>query len=175
MNSIAKAAQKSLKAGSSMQRAIRDVLDSTMAESVKRSIICEAMGQFRAWAQDEFISLADDKRKARKQVNNVINDVSRTCRESDSKFSVRLKSRRDGYVYEATDPVPRASHELPILGMPSPKSESPDFSFEDITPEILTEFIARNPVAAMAEIFKQYSKDDVGEIMISAKKIVDES
>jgi hypothetical protein len=174
MNVLANAAKESLKAGSSMQQEIKNILEDVLCpESMKRETICEAMSEFKTWAEDEFVSVADDKQKARKQVNNVINDVSRTCRESGSGFSIHLKSRKGGYIYEAREPVPRASSIPPAMGYPTAKSEDSDFCAEDITEEILSDYIAANPVTVMAEIFKQYDRERLGEIMVMAKKVID--
>lgn len=101
---------EALRCGVSIQQSVRKVLSTMMPENASAHI-AEEMGLFRQ-AADTIIDAAPvgpGQVAVRKRVNNVINDVSRICREEIGK-SIKLKSRKGGYVYTAEDwePKPKA-------------------------------------------------------------------
>jgi hypothetical protein len=102
---------EALRCGVSIQQSVRKVL-SIMHEDNAADHIAEEMGLFRQ-AADTIIDAApagSEQVAVRKRVNNVINDVSRICREEIGK-SIKLKARKGGYVYKAEDwePKPKAT------------------------------------------------------------------
>lgn len=108
-SSLSSKCLESLRNGVSIQQEVRKILN-TMDEDSAGKHIAEEMGKYRD-AADSIISAApESERKAvQKRANNVINDVSRICRE-EIKRSIKLVSRKGGYVYRAApwEPTPKS-------------------------------------------------------------------
>lgn len=104
-DSLATAMWSSYRSTSTVQGFIREELkkveeESTCLDEVMNNI-CGAVAAFKTATEDQIEGIAHDKelvKLRRKQANNVINDVSRICREVVGQ-TVKLKSRKHGYNY----------------------------------------------------------------------------
>lgn len=108
MGKLSDAAIGALEGRNNLQSEIRNIVDNN-DPSFAADIIAKEVGVFRSEAQP-WIQAADTTESIahrRKQVNNIINDISRICRDSIGK-SIVLVSRKGGYTYDAIDPKPRA-------------------------------------------------------------------
>ena len=103
------AATDSLVAGTSVQVTVRTVLEQEGADAGGDNVAI-AMGIFKEQSESHAMGIPNsvEQMQYRKKINNVINDVSRICRECIGK-SIVLKSRKDGYVYMAKEPIKRPS------------------------------------------------------------------
>lgn len=104
--SLAQAAAESLTGKVSLQSEIRKIVD-THNDLGAGNEIADQMSEFRAVSQTwiDQGSTPEEVQSRQKQVNNVINDVSRICRQLIGK-SIVCKSRKN-HTYEAVEPKPR--------------------------------------------------------------------
>ena len=166
---LSTACQNSLTERGKVQGMVRDIL---AHRSDSLDIIATEMGLFRDVAQTKLDDIKHDKEaysKALKEVNNVINDVSRICREEVGK-SIVLKSRKGGYVYHAVDPNPR----VPAPTMhPDVIALNIDVEFPSVYKQAQT-FAKQFPVPVMAAMFKEHGTgENFAEILKDAKQVLD--
>ena len=95
-----------LTSATSIQKSVRDTLESALSVNTGLREVCGAVAEFKTYTEEHMPTDAIDAQGQRKRVNNLINDVSRICREVTGK-SIRCTSRKGGYVYEALEPAPR--------------------------------------------------------------------
>jgi hypothetical protein len=136
VNDLVKAATESTLSGAKMQVVVRGIIQEQGEPAA--DIIADAMSQYRNEIQKGYIDadgISEEDRSARcKSVNNVINDVSRIVRQSLGK-SIRMTSRKGGYVYDAVEPSPRAvtPEEAEIVPLPSEAPDSWVTRYREIT------------------------------------------
>lgn len=102
----------------SVQAVIRGEINDRKASGEDLSHIATAIAynvtQFKHTAEAIIVANADDPAAARKQVNNVINDVSRICRE-ETGFSIVNSVRKAGnWQYDPQPPKPRSVATPPV-------------------------------------------------------------
>lgn len=145
---LSDAAMDAVKSAGSVQAEVRDLIANNPSH---RSVIAEEIGVFKTKAEATYI---DGDAVKRKQVNNVINDVSRICREEGG-YSIRLKSRKGGFVYHAVDNASVAPRKV---SKPKPKpSAEPIFPGKPpITTEEAIDWVKRHPQAAVNALVEMH-------------------
>jgi len=101
-----------LASSTSIQEGVRNTLEVAGTVSQGLDTVCAAVAEFKGYTEENMPEDAMEAQGHRKRVNNLINDVSRICREMTGK-SIRCTSRKGGYVYEALEPAPRTSKTIP--------------------------------------------------------------
>ena len=145
--------------GSNVQQTVRDMLaDPEMSVDDRLHVVCHEMGKFKDWSEDAFVFGDKDKRKA---VNNVINDVSRICRNTHNK-SIRCIRRKGGHVYDAVDPAPKktastAGGATPIAGISRTEAG--------------IAFVKANPYTALGVILKELTPEEFMQGVKTAQEL----
>ena len=177
--SLSSEAMLALESKGKLQETVREICD-RHAPTDSGQIIANEVSKFRADAAD-WIDKGDVQAR-RKQVNNVINDISRICRELIGK-SIVCVSRKGGHRYEAQEPKARApatpTPTITVHGAPTTTKRSGSEIYREICDlndsskeSILTALIHTNEVKAM-EIFLKMGKDHFVELVTKAKKNID--
>ena len=164
--SIFTTARQAVESGANIQSEVRKVID-TQSEREAINTICEGVAEFKEWAEDHFVSAAgiDHVNDRRKQVNNVINDISRICRK-DLDVSIRCVSRKGGYVYKAATPTAR-----PKPTPATPKKAGPYDGWSDAE---VVEYMAKHKAhAILTEIVKEHGTVGFMEILKNVKESLD--
>ena len=104
--------------------------------------------------KDNVIDIDDDPQGVAKQANNVVNDISRITREKIG-LSIRLKSRKDGYIYTAEEPKPRAIKPTPFT--------------VDTTPS-LRGYLENSPAAALDMLYDILGEEEFGKMAVGILK-----
>jgi len=97
-----------LASSTSIQESVRRTLEEAITVASGLEIVCGAVAEFKDYTEEHMTPIESEQQGQRKRVNNLINDVSRICREMTGK-SIRCTSRKGGYVYEALELAPRKS------------------------------------------------------------------
>ena len=103
IDSLVATAMDALITGNNLQSVVREMI---MSDTKSLDTVAEAVGVFRYEAEAFINEDPDSVLARRKRVNNIVNDVSRICREITGK-SIVIKSRKDGFVYTVREPKPR--------------------------------------------------------------------
>jgi hypothetical protein len=100
INEIVDNAMNALESGSKIQTSVRGFLEDSPLEPYSKSqIVAQAMSEFRTRAEDWINSQPDEFLKEnRKKANNIVNDVSRICRNSVG-YSIKCSKRAPDYEY----------------------------------------------------------------------------
>lgn len=114
INEIVDSAMNALESGSKIQTSVRGFLEDSRLEPYDKSlIVAQAMSEFRTRAEDWINSQPDEFLKEnRKKANNIVNDVSRICRNSVG-YSIKCSKRAPDYEYTAEPwfkPTPAVSN-----------------------------------------------------------------
>ena len=132
-----------------VQSIVRDFLNDCTDKEYALEIIAESVGTFR---KDMEVWIDNDTDK-RKRVNNVINDVSRICREAVG-YSIQCKTRKGGeWVYTPVERAPRATP-----GTPEPSKM-----------DVLIEYVKKNPEWIVQTILANYTYEEFVAIIRNAK------
>ena len=113
MSELATRCLDALSTGVSVQQEVRTIISAHTRNEDASLYIAEQMGKYRE-AADKIIDAApEEQRKSlMKRVNNVVNDVSRICRD-EMGISIKLKARKGGYVYKPEAWVPTVREPKP--------------------------------------------------------------
>lgn len=172
-NELAKSAAKAVETSGTVQGEVRRIL-ADLPQNEAFSTITEAMSELKTWCEDTYIPIMDngsDDSLKRKQVNNVINDVSRIVR-TETGYSIKCTQRTPEYIYAALPFEPRTATVVPEPPSATPVVE-PELNLSDKLKAVRS-MIQDQPDVVMAIMFQQY--EDAGklsEIFKDAKNIVD--
>lgn len=153
---------------SRLQQMVRDVFIN-YTETESSSMLCDIASEYRD-KMDSWIGSPlskEDQKLRRKQVNNVINDLSRLARKHIGKSIVAV-NRGVPYKYEAQDPKPRAKEDL--VPAPSPVTLE-QLDDEIVSEEVLTTWGAvrkacrDNPESVIDRLFDETGDVDVLGVM----------
>lgn len=175
--SLSAAAIEAVKNNASVQQEVRDIIANYNGPE---TLIAKEITIFRrdieGWI-DQASGSAETKLR-RKQVNNIINDVSRICRELIGK-SIVCTSRKN-HTYEAKEPVARttrAKTPSPVLATNSPITADDDAETclqtirmlpKGVQSDIRRGLVLDNPEAAMNTLMQELGADKFMEIVRSA-------
>lgn len=161
-------ALRAMKDKGTLQAIVRELLGSKKVyptEAHTLNIICEGVAQFKEASilSDEYFN---NRKATEKIVNNIINDVSRICREITG-YSIKLKSRKGGYKYEPVKYEPRTSTRTSTI-----KAEvSPYIPVGvAIDKEIATAFIKDNPRTAIDILITHCGIETASEFFLEELK-----
>lgn len=164
--SFLEAAQQSTHNSQKLQQLVRKEL-TIVNESQALKNIADAVSLFKVTQENSLQGKtlsSEELKDARKSVNNVINDVSRICREV-SGMSIVCTSRKN-HTYVPQLPKPRTTATpaaIPVV------TSSP----EPISHDAAMEYIKANPFQALLCILKNSSSDEFMDLVRRAKKVVD--
>ena len=101
MSFISEAMDTWLAGGSFQKELLKRLCTDHCVPEEAAEMLAVAVGEFKT-KTEEWIRLNSYEVKSdRKRANNIINDISRTCRK-ELGYTIKLKSRKDGYVYESS-------------------------------------------------------------------------
>lgn len=109
MGQLSNAAMAALEGKNTLQSNLRNIIDGCDPVTAL-DVIARECSEFRNEAENwiNTASSPEEVAQRRKQVNNIINDISRMCRDSLGK-SIVCVSRKGGYKYQPEFPKPRAN------------------------------------------------------------------
>ena len=151
--SISISAVKAMEGKSTLQSEIRTCISDAIGRGTPSDAlftICEEMGAFRNTIENSMISCEADedvRKSLRKQANNIINDVSRICRESLG-YSIVCKAKKPSYAYKSKSYIPK-----------TPKSPLPTTMTLDPAIEVLKELAGTNEYEKAFNEAKEWSHD----------------
>lgn len=154
-----------LKTGNTLQHEVREVLKHGSTEDAKQVIIT-AVEELKLWSEAEIMDSGDVS--LRKQTNNLINDISRICKEKIG-HSLRCKAKKPchKYVMEIyNEPAPKVK--------PEPAAHTPIETLPD-TNEQIRHLVKTRPVSIMTEMFSVYGDNPnlLKDIFVEAKDLLD--
>lgn len=176
--------KKALDSDAGVQSQVRDLL-ATSDDAL--AVICEEIGVFKTEVEASLNGLKDTEavQTYRKKANNIINDVSRIC-QKEAGVSIKCKSRKDGYVYEACDYVPRTKStpatpfsepaskgeiRLPIVEWPEGSKAWSDASEIDQT--VINLAASGHPICTIIRLIEEWGVDGFMESIAEAKAVLD--
>jgi len=187
IKNIVESAHGALKGGANVQKSVREALvegDKPMNEVLDD--IAVAVSIFKEGSEDQLEHIGDlDVKKYRKQVNNIINDISRIVREATGR-SIVLKSRKGGYVYtheEAKVPRPRAPRTT-LTGVGGPRrsasaSAADTVAMDELRGQLtlvmgklkaLEDDFKNDPHAIIWRLLGNHGADKVGSVVVECLK-----
>ena len=137
-----------LKSATSIQESVRNTLHFASTQPEGLSEVCAAVAEFKTFTEERINPDSEEAQGERKRVNNLINDVSRICRELTGK-SIRCTSRKDGYVYEALEPAPRSTTTKMPEGWSAPVESSARTTYDA---EYIRGMIKEHPLSVLDEM-----------------------
>jgi hypothetical protein len=144
--SLAHDALEAFDKGALLQSKVRKFIETTLPHSTSpseiASLIAEEMGVFRGLLQTQIDEEDDPKTRTSmiRRANNIVGDVSRITREEIG-LTIKLKSRKGGFVYTAREPTPR-----------TPKTPKP-------------KLVPHNVVERLVNLINLYPQEILGSIM----------
>lgn len=172
------AAEVALKGNGSLQSVVRDILNENHNSDSGLRVICVGVADFRN-EQEPCIRGAIDPAAERKKVNNIINDISRICREITGKSIVATK-RKPSFVYEPKEPVSKAKAS-PVASAPAVSSPSPvpvQLDWGSMSAEgrqkLVQEWMQAYPITSIGILIEQLG-DNFVEAVKEAKDVLDNS
>lgn len=164
--SIATEAMSSLKSGCKVQSVVRDFIKENHALPSRGTadLIADQVAEFKSESETYISNEVETERQqdVRKQVNNIINDISRICREALG-YSIKCKSRKGGYVYESYE-------HTPWTAAPSETYEdiaTPAKTRAEIDLEALREMIHDRPKEMLQILIDMHGKETIGRELVT--------
>ena len=174
--SLAQAAAEALTGKVSLQSEIRKIVD-THNDLGAASEIADQMSEFRSASQTwiDQGGNAEEVQSRQKQVNNVINDVSRICRQLIGK-SIVCKSRKH-HTYEAVEPTPRRTSVPTTPAAPSKRPLNADDVWAELSPleraRMIEKIADTFSVSVMQAMLERKSTEEFMEIIREAKGLTE--
>ena len=159
-----------LRTGNSLQSEVRNAIkDGSLSTAQK--IIITAVEELKSWSEAEIEEKGDVS--LRKQTNNLINDISRICRESIG-YSLRCKAKKPQhkYVMEPYNAPEKGPKPAPKV---KPETTADTITNMEIEDEAIAHLVKMRPVSVMAEVFRVYGDDpeNLKAIFTNAKEFLD--
>jgi hypothetical protein len=172
MKTLHDLAIEALTSGASVQAEVRDILAKT-DETTALVIISTQLAQFRTDVE-HIVNSSDDPSSVRKKANNIVNDVSRICREVTGKSIVCTSRKGGNYVYEAKTPTPRATPSPARIVPPVEPVYNKQVSLSDFDAyEVVQHCVSLVPQSVLTEIIRKYGNDKFLEMCREAKDTLD--
>ena len=163
--SIASAAWDSVTGKNTLQTEVREVLASGTSDCTL-PIICSEVQIFKKEANEKQLSLTPEASKIfQKTVNNIINDISRICREVTGK-SIVCTSRKEA-TYDAREPKPRkvaAKTETRDVGTIRTVHDSTDIL------ETVETFTKHHPTVVLGILAQKMGRERLGKEVVELLK-----
>jgi len=170
LNNVVNDAIDAIKSGGKVQGSVRDIFDHEVSPLDKViQVVTAIRNDTHDWVteSEEFIGIR------RKQVNNVINDISRISRKMAGKSIVCTK-RSYPFEYEAREPevkdVQTVITPIPPVAAASDTEQEPVIDTKALTEQAIRDYLINCPKEAIDRLVGLHGKDETGAMFLDAIK-----